>query len=68
MARVGHRGCKEVAGAAGTGTLNEETGRYEVYPATRSLASLKGIVKKPAEPVSIEDMNHAIVEQAASAR
>nr|WP_251031824.1 AbrB family transcriptional regulator [Paraburkholderia strydomiana] len=48
--------------------MNEETGRYEVYPATRSLASLKGIVKKPAEPVSIEDMNHAIVEQAASAR
>jgi antitoxin PrlF len=42
--------------------------RYEVYPATRSLASLKGIVKKPAKPVSIEDMNRAIAGQGASAR
>ncbi|RAS15463.1 AbrB/MazE/SpoVT family DNA-binding domain-containing protein [Paraburkholderia bryophila] len=49
-------------------SFNEETGRYEVYPATRSLASLKGIVKKPAKPVSIEDMNRAIAEQGASAR
>ncbi|KWF18987.1 AbrB/MazE/SpoVT family DNA-binding domain-containing protein [Burkholderia pseudomultivorans] len=49
-------------------SLNEATGRYEVYPATRSLTSLKGIVKKPAKPVSIEDMNRAIADQGASAR
>lgn len=49
-------------------SFNEATGRYEVYPATRSLASLKGIVRKPAKPVSIEDMNRAIAEQGASAR
>lgn len=49
-------------------SFNEVTGRYEVYPVTRSLASLKGIVKKPAKPVSIEDMNQAIAEQGASAR
>ncbi|MBP0592645.1 AbrB/MazE/SpoVT family DNA-binding domain-containing protein [Paraburkholderia sp. LEh10] len=49
-------------------SFNEATGRYEVYPATRSLASLKGIVKKPVKPVSIEDMNRAIAEQGASAR
>ena len=49
-------------------SFNEETGRYEVYPATHSLASLKGIVKKPAKPVSIEDMNRAIAAQGASAR
>ena len=49
-------------------SFNEATGRYEVYPATRSLASLKGIVKKPAKPVSIEDMNRTIAEQGASAR
>lgn len=49
-------------------SFNEDTGRYEVYPATRSLASLKGIVKKPGKPVSIEDMNRAIAEQGASAR
>ncbi|MGI4861758.1 MAG: AbrB/MazE/SpoVT family DNA-binding domain-containing protein [Janthinobacterium lividum] len=44
-------------------SFNEATGRYEVYPATRVLASLKGIVKKPAKAVSIEDMNRAIAEQ-----
>ncbi|MDN7875060.1 AbrB/MazE/SpoVT family DNA-binding domain-containing protein [Burkholderia aenigmatica] len=49
-------------------SFNEATGRYEVYPATRSLAALKGIVKKPAKPVSIDDMNQAIAEQGASAR
>ncbi len=49
-------------------SLNEATGRYEVFPATRSVTSLKGIVKKPAAPVSIEDMNQAIAEQGASAR
>ena len=41
-------------------SFNEATGRYEIYPATRSLASLKGIVKKPARPVSIDDMNRVI--------
>jgi antitoxin PrlF len=48
--------------------LNEETGRYEVVPATRSVTALKGIIRKPAKPVSIEDMNAAIAEQGASAR
>ncbi|MBR8279101.1 AbrB/MazE/SpoVT family DNA-binding domain-containing protein [Burkholderia vietnamiensis] len=49
-------------------SLNEATGRYEVYPATRSLTSLKGIVKKPSKPVSIEEMNRAIADQGTSAR
>jgi antitoxin PrlF len=48
--------------------LNDETGRYEVMPATRSVTALKGIIRKPAKPVSIEDMNAAIAEQGASAR
>jgi hypothetical protein len=43
----------------------EVAGRYEVYPAARSLASLKGSVKKLAKPVSIEDMNRAIAAQGA---
>jgi antitoxin PrlF len=47
---------------------NEQTGRYEVVPATRSVTALKGIVRKPAEPVSIEDMNAAIAHQGGSAR
>ncbi|WP_250475603.1 AbrB/MazE/SpoVT family DNA-binding domain-containing protein [Caballeronia sp. GAFFF1] len=49
-------------------SFNETTGRYEVFPATRSISSLKGIVKKPDSPVSIEDMNRAIAEKGASAR
>ncbi|KVQ19956.1 AbrB family transcriptional regulator [Burkholderia cepacia] len=49
-------------------SFNEATGRYEVYPATRSLVALKGVVKKPAKPVSIDDMNQAIADQGASAR
>ena len=48
--------------------LNDETGRYEVVPATRSVTALKGIIRKPAKPVSLEDMNSAISQQGASAR
>ena len=48
--------------------FNDETGRYEVVPATRSVTALKGIIRKPAKPVSIEDMNAAIAERGASAR
>ena len=48
--------------------LNEQTGRYEVVPATRSVTALKGIIRKPAKPVSIDGMNAAIAEQGASAR
>jgi AbrB family looped-hinge helix DNA binding protein len=48
-------------------SFNEATGRYEIYPATRSLLSLKGIVKKPVKQVSIEEMNRAAAEHGASA-
>lgn len=39
---------------------NEDTGRYEVIPATVPVQALKGIVPKPKRPVSISDMNEAI--------
>ncbi|HTD56164.1 MAG TPA: AbrB/MazE/SpoVT family DNA-binding domain-containing protein [Silvibacterium sp.] len=39
---------------------NEETGRYEIIPATVPVQALKGIVPKPKKPVSIADMNEAI--------
>lgn len=48
--------------------MNDQTGRYEVVPATRSVTALKGIIRKPAKPVSIEDMNSAISQQGALAR
>lgn len=43
--------------------LNAQTGRYEVVHATSSITALKGIIRKPARPVSIEDMNAAIAER-----
>jgi len=48
--------------------FNDETGRYEIVPANHSVTALKGIIRKPAEPVSIEDINLSISEQGASAR
>ena len=37
-----------------------EDGNYAVVPATRSIMSLKGIIRKPNSPVSIEDMDEAV--------
>ncbi|SAL73290.1 AbrB family transcriptional regulator [Caballeronia terrestris] len=48
--------------------MNDVTSHYEVIPATCSVQSLKGILKKPAKPVSIDDMNAAIAGSGASAR
>ncbi|MGF6440117.1 AbrB/MazE/SpoVT family DNA-binding domain-containing protein [Paraburkholderia youngii] len=48
--------------------LNAASGRYEVVPATQSVTALRGIIRKPAHPGSIEDMNTAIAEQGASVR
>jgi bifunctional DNA-binding transcriptional regulator/antitoxin component of YhaV-PrlF toxin-antitoxin module len=48
--------------------FNEQTGRYEIVPATCSVTALKGIVRKPAKPVLLDDMNAAIAEQGAAAR
>jgi len=38
-----------------------EDGHYAVVPATHSVKSLKGIVPRPDKPVSLEDMQAAIV-------
>ena len=48
--------------------LNQETGHYEVIPATVSIQSLKGILPKRKRPVTIAEMNEAIAERGASAR
>jgi antitoxin PrlF len=48
--------------------FNHESGRYEVIPATRSVTALKGIIRKPAKPLSVEDMNAAMAERGASSR
>jgi len=41
-----------------------EPGRYEIIAATQSLEELKGIIREPDYPVSIEQMNAAIVREA----
>ena len=43
----------------------EEKGVYKVVPATRDVRALKGLVEKPAKPVSVEDMKRAVSRRAA---
>lgn len=45
-----------------------ENGQFAIMAAVHSVQSLKGLVRKPASPVSIDDMNVAIAAQGASAR
>jgi len=45
-----------------------ESGQFAIMAATHSVQSLKGLIRKPASPVSIDDMNAAIAAQGASAR
>jgi antitoxin PrlF len=44
-----------------------ERGVYTVVAATRDVRSLKGMIPKPAKPVSAEDMNKAIRRRAVRA-
>lgn len=41
-----------------------ESGVFTVIAATRDVKELKGIIPKPAKPVSIDDMNRAIARMA----
>ncbi|MBI4997887.1 MAG: AbrB/MazE/SpoVT family DNA-binding domain-containing protein [Rhodocyclales bacterium] len=45
-----------------------EPGRFELVAATQSVTALKGLVRKPAKPVTIEAMNKAIAVRGAKAR
>lgn len=42
-----------------------ERGVYSLVAATRDIRDLKGVVPKPAKPVSVEDMNKAVRRHAA---
>ena len=44
------------------------SGQYTLVAATVDIRSLRGIVGKPAQPVSIEDMNRTIRERAVGRR
>jgi antitoxin PrlF len=41
-------------------------GRFEVVAATQPVTALKGLIPRPAQPVSVEAMNEAIAERAAA--
>jgi antitoxin PrlF len=44
-----------------------EPGHFELVAVTQSVTALKGLVRKPASPVTITDMNEAIASQGAKA-
>lgn len=45
-----------------------EPGRFELVAATQSVTALKGLVRKPAGPVTIVAMNEVIAAHGAKAR
>jgi AbrB family looped-hinge helix DNA binding protein len=45
-----------------------ENGQFMIVPIVSPIQSLKGMLRKPASPVSIEDMNTAIATQGAKLR
>lgn len=61
-----------VALALGAGSRIEfveiEKGQYTIVPANSPVLALKGMIRKPEKPVSIETMQQAIAAQGAKAR
>jgi AbrB family looped-hinge helix DNA binding protein len=61
---------KEIRTALGVGPgdkvefIRMEDGNYAVMPATQSVKKLKGLIPKPKKPVSLTDMDAAIVRGA----
>jgi antitoxin PrlF len=45
-----------------------EKGKFAIVAATESVGALKGMLRKPRKPVSIEQMNNVITAQGAKAR
>ena len=43
-------------------------GQFAIVPGTRSVQALKGLIRKPVAPVSIDEMNAAIQKHGAAAR
>lgn len=48
--------------------VETERGKFLMMPATSPIQSLKGVLRKPKTPVSIEQMNLAIAAKAAKAK
>ncbi len=45
-----------------------EAGRFEIVAATQPVTALKGLIRKPSSPVTIEAMNEAIAASGAKGR
>jgi hypothetical protein len=45
-----------------------EQGRFELLAATLPVSALKGMIKKPSKPVTLEEMNEAIASNGAKAK
>ena len=48
--------------------IQVEPGRFELVAATQSVTALKGLVRKPAAPITIAAMNVAIATRGAKAK
>jgi len=48
--------------------VDQGDGKFLIMPATHSVKELKGMIRKPVNPVSIDDMNAAIAASGAAAR
>jgi AbrB family looped-hinge helix DNA binding protein len=61
---------KEVRDALGVGPgdrvafVRMDDGGFAILPQTHSVKSLRGLIKAPVQPVSLEDMDSAIAEGA----
>ena len=45
-----------------------ENGHFELVAATLPVTAIKGMIKKPSKPVTIEEVNEAIAQSGADAR
>ena len=43
--------------------ITRESGEVVIFPATRDVKSIKGMIQKPADPVSLDAMDAAIKER-----
>lgn len=48
--------------------IQVEHGRFELVAATQSVTALKGLIQKPASPVTIAAMNQSIATHGAKAK
>jgi antitoxin PrlF len=46
--------------------VETDNGQFNIVVATKPVTALKGLIRKPIKPVSIEDMNAAIARQGAA--